>query len=158
MLIRRRIHLTAWLAIFVALVALALVALAGCVPQPIDPASPIATPLAAGATPNQPTLEVPVPSSVPPPQTNVPAATQAPRPSTSALAVADLAEQLGIASDAITVRSVEAVEWNDASLGCAKPGQMYAQVIPPGYRIVLEANGQSYEYHTGGGRVMRCKV
>ena len=63
--------------------------------------------------------------------------------------MADLAGQLGIAAEAITVRSVEAVEWPDASLGCPKPGMMYAQVITPGYRIVLEANGQSYEYHAG---------
>ncbi len=97
-----------------------------------------------------------MPSSTPPPQTTVPAATGAPRPSASALAVADLAGRLAIPADAITVRSVEQVEWNDASLGCAKPGQMYAQVITPGYRIVLEANGQSYEYHTGDGRVIRC--
>lgn len=98
-----------------------------------------------------------MPDSTPPPAATAPAAPRAPRPSASQLAVADLAGQLGIAAEAITVRSVEQVEWNDASLGCAKPGQMYAQVITPGYRIVLEANGQSHEYHTGGGRVIRCK-
>ena len=99
-----------------------------------------------------------MPSSTLLPQSTVPAATGAPRPSESALAAADLAGQLGIAADAFTVRSVERVEWNDASLGCGRPGQMYAQVITPGYRIVLEANGQSYEYHTGrSSTVIRCK-
>jgi len=98
-----------------------------------------------------------MPSSTVPPLATIPAATRTSRPTVSDLAVADLAGQLGIAAEAITVRSVEAVEWNDASLGCAKPGRMYAQVITPGYRIVLEANGQSYEYHTGGGStVVRC--
>jgi hypothetical protein len=71
--------------------------------------------------------------------------------------VADLAGQLDIAAEAITVRSVEAVEWPDSSLGCPGPGMMYAQVITPGYRIVLEANGQSYAYHTEGGTIVRCK-
>jgi len=98
-----------------------------------------------------------MPGSPPPPAATAPAAPQAPRPSASQLAVADLAGQLGIAAEAITVRSVEAVEWSDASLGCPRPGQMHAQVITPGYRIVLEANGQRYEYHSGGGRVIRCK-
>jgi hypothetical protein len=47
---------------------------------------------------------------------------------------------------------VEAREWSDASLGCPKPGQMYAQVITPGYLVVLEAGGQRLEYHTDAGR------
>ena len=139
------------------LLALALAALAACAPLPAVPVSPIATPPVASAVPSQPVLEEPMPSTTLPPQTTVPAATRAPRPSESDLAATDLAGQLGIAVDAITVRSVERVEWNDASLGCSRPGQMYAQVITPGYRIVLEAAGQSYEYHTGGGRVIRCK-
>jgi hypothetical protein len=71
-------------------------------------------------------------------------------------AVADLAQRLGIAPDAISVISIEPVEWPDASLGCAKPGMMYAQVVTPGYRIVLEAGGKTYEYHTGGGQVATC--
>jgi hypothetical protein len=72
-------------------------------------------------------------------------------------AVADLAAELAITVDAITIRSVLPVEWRDASLGCAGPGRMYAQVITPGYRIVLAAGGRSYEYHTGGGRIIRCR-
>ena len=155
MLIRRKKLQITWLASFLALASLA--ALAACAPQPAVPVSPIATPPVASAVPGQPILEEPMPSTTPPPQTTVPAATRTPRPTVSELAVADLAGQLGIAAEAITVRSVEAVEWSDASLGCPKPGMMYAQVITPGYRIVLEANGQSYEYHTGrSSTVVRC--
>ena len=97
-----------------------------------------------------------MPSATLPPQETTPVATRALRPTVGELAVADLAKQLGIATESITVRSVEAVEWSDASLGCPEPGMMYAQVITPGYRIVLEANGQSYEYHTGSGTIVRC--
>ena len=43
---------------------------------------------------------------------------------------------------------MEAVEWSDASLGCPQEGFMYAQVITPGYLIILEAQGEQYEYHT----------
>jgi hypothetical protein len=140
------------------LLALALVALAACAPLPAVPVSPIATPPVASAAPSQPVLEEPMPSTTLPPQETTPAATGALRPTAVGLAVADLAGQLDIAAEAITVRSVEAVEWPDASLGCPKPGMMYAQVITPGYRIVLEAGGQSYEYHAGrSGSGVRCK-
>jgi len=80
-----------------------------------------------------------------------------PNPDPQESAIADLAGRLSISTDAITVRSVEAVKWPDASLGCAKPGRMYAQVITPGYRIVLQAGGKSYEYHTGAGNVVLCQ-
>lgn len=73
-----------------------------------------------------------------------------------AQAVADLAGRLAIAPDAVQVRAVEAVEWPDASLGCPQPGMMYAQVITPGYRIVLEAAGKTYEYHSSHTYVVYC--
>ena len=64
------------------------------------------------------------------------------------LAKEDLARRLGISVSEISLISVEAVDWPDTSLGCPQPGMMYAQVITPGYLIVLEAKGQAYEYHT----------
>jgi hypothetical protein len=65
-----------------------------------------------------------------------------------ALAVADLATQLGVDEKGILVRSVEEVKWADASLGCPQPGMVYAQVITPGYRVLLESGAGTYEYHT----------
>lgn len=73
------------------------------------------------------------------------------------LAVADLAGRLGIAKSAVKVLLVEAVEWPDASLGCPQPGMMYGQVITPGYRIVLEAAGRSYDYRATADRVVLCE-
>jgi hypothetical protein len=136
---------------------LALAALAACAPLPALPVSPIATPPVASAVPSQPVLEEPMPSTTLTPQETTPAATGAPLPAAGKLAVADLAGQLGIAAEAITVYSLEAVEWPDASLGCPEPGMMYGQVVTPGYRIVLEANGRSYEYHTGSGTIVQCR-
>jgi hypothetical protein len=60
----------------------------------------------------------------------------------------DLAKQLGIDPATITVVSASGVEWNDSSLGCAKPGQNYLQVITPGFLIRLDVKGKGYEYHT----------
>ena len=42
--------------------------------------------------------------------------------------------------------SVEAVTWNDGSLGCAKPGEMYTQALVDGFRVVVEVNGREYDY------------
>ncbi len=63
------------------------------------------------------------------------------------LAVAELAQRLGVDTRRITVLGVEAVQWPDASLGLPEPGKVYAQVITPGYRIQLEVDGKVYELH-----------
>lgn len=75
-----------------------------------------------------------------------------------AAAVADLAKQTGLPADQITVDSVTAMEWPDTSLGCPQEGMMYAQVITPGYLIILRAQDQTYEYHTDQkSNVVLCK-
>lgn len=65
-----------------------------------------------------------------------------------AAAVADLSERTGLPISQIRLVSMEAMEWSDTSLGCPQEGFMYAQVVTPGYLIVLEAQSQQYEYHT----------
>jgi hypothetical protein len=60
----------------------------------------------------------------------------------------DLAKRLSLEVGQITVRSSEEVQWSDSSLGCPAPGFAYMQVITPGYKITLEADGGLYEYHT----------
>jgi len=69
----------------------------------------------------------------------------------------DLAQRLGVSVEEIEVQAVEAVEWPDASLGCPQPGMMYAQVITPGYRILLQVGGKTYEYHSDRKRVILCQ-
>jgi len=63
-------------------------------------------------------------------------------------ATADLVERTGVPAGEIKLVSLEEQQWSDASLGCPQEGYMYAQVITPGYLMVLEAQGQTYEYHT----------
>lgn len=67
-------------------------------------------------------------------------------------AVRDLARRLGVDPAQIRVVSAEEVTWPDGSIGCPKPGMMYPQVLTNGSRVVLEAQGQRYEYHAGGRR------
>lgn len=72
-----------------------------------------------------------------------------------------LADKLGIESELlINVVSVEEVEWPDSCLGISDPDVMCLQVITPGYRITLEANGRRYEYHTdeSGGQIKAVKI
>jgi len=70
----------------------------------------------------------------------------------------DLAQNKGIPKEGIQVVKVEAVEWSDASLGCPKAGFVYAQVITPGYRIILADGQRQYEYHTDRSRsVVLCE-
>jgi len=67
-----------------------------------------------------------------------------------------LADFLGISSGEVKVIEVEEVEWPDTSLGCPQPGMVYAQVIVPGWRVVMKAGGKIYEYHFGGGHGVLC--
>ncbi|MBI2863724.1 MAG: hypothetical protein HYX94_04090 [Chloroflexi bacterium] len=69
----------------------------------------------------------------------------------------DLAGRTGNPTDKLSLVSVEEVQWRDASLGCPEPGKFYAQVITPGYRIVLHDGARQYEYHSDrGGRIVLC--
>ncbi len=61
-----------------------------------------------------------------------------------------LSEQFDIPAESITVVSVEAVTWPNGGLGCPQEGMAYAEVMVEGSRITLEADGQTYTYHTAG--------
>jgi hypothetical protein len=64
-------------------------------------------------------------------------------------AVALVTEDLVVRTGAEPILvSAESVEWPDTSLGNPQPGMFYAQVITPGFKIILEAGGAQYEYHT----------
>ncbi|OGO40286.1 MAG: hypothetical protein A2Z04_05280 [Chloroflexi bacterium RBG_16_57_9] len=81
-----------------------------------------------------------------------------PSETASQAAQAELARRLNVSAEQIQVVSIESVEWPDASLGCPQPGQMYIQVITPGYKVTLSAAGQRYEVHTDlKGRAVMCR-
>lgn len=115
------------------------------------PVSPLATPM---STPTRGASPLPDPASSPiePPSEAVDQAVAAARDR--------LAEELGVAPDDLAVTVIEPVEWPDASLGCPKSGEVYAQVITPGYRIVLEVDDRDYELHTdqSARRIRICEL
>ncbi len=60
----------------------------------------------------------------------------------------DLARRAGLAAENIAVKEVQRVTWPDASLGCPRKGGLYAQVLTPGYRLLLSDGTTDFEYHT----------
>ena len=64
------------------------------------------------------------------------------------LAKAELAQRVAVSMDQITLVEATEVEWSNSSLDCPQPDMAYLQVITPGYRILLEASGTQYEYHS----------
>jgi len=70
---------------------------------------------------------------------------------------ADAARRSGQDPGRVRLVSVEAVDWPDTSLGCPEQGKFYAQVITPGYRVVVRAGSTDYEYHTDrAGNFVLC--
>lgn len=54
----------------------------------------------------------------------------------------------GIPADQFKVVSTEAVTWPNGCLGVVIPGVMCTDALVDGYRIILEANGEQFEFHT----------
>ncbi|TDD46690.1 hypothetical protein E1263_36015 [Kribbella antibiotica] len=67
-------------------------------------------------------------------------------------ATADLVKKLGVQAAGVKVVSAEEITWSDGSLGCPEEGMRYTQALINGMRIILEADGKKYEYHSGGSR------
>lgn len=62
------------------------------------------------------------------------------------LVIADLLGRLSAGAPDIELLRAVSVVWNDGSLGCPKPGEMYTQAPIQGYWIVLAALGSEYDY------------
>jgi hypothetical protein len=76
-------------------------------------------------------------------------------PDPEAVARQTVASTLGIDPTEARVISSEPVDFADASLDCPQPGAAYAQVITPGFRILVEANGRRFDVRVAGtgGRI-----
>jgi hypothetical protein len=72
--------------------------------------------------------------------------------------LADLEDRIGSPVTDVTVVSAEAKTWNDGSLGCPVPGQMYTQALVDGYQVILEIDGERYDYRIGSATDVRLCV
>ncbi len=69
----------------------------------------------------------------------------------------DLARRLNIDVQQITVEQIEEITWPDGALGCPEPGMAYITVLIPGYRLILAAQGNTYDYHVAAsGTFVLC--
>ena len=108
------------------------VLLAGCA----SGGSPMNSPSESPSPPAQSATSVPSsgPASVPPKRW--------------AAIISDLTTR-GVPTDAVALVSAESVTWNDGSLGCPKPGQMYTQALVPGLQVVVSVGSTRYDYRFG---------
>ncbi|MCX8025783.1 MAG: hypothetical protein N3A60_11320, partial [Thermanaerothrix sp.] len=118
-----------WLSLGLGIV---LLGLAACQPLALTPTPDVKTPLPHGlATPT---------SAVTPLE---PTALRA-----AAAAQSDLAARLGLPTEAVSIVHIEPAQWPDACLGLPAPDEACAEVLVEGFRVVLEAQGQTYTYRT----------
>ncbi|MGH2446837.1 MAG: hypothetical protein ACRDGD_12490 [Candidatus Limnocylindria bacterium] len=105
---------------------------------------------AESPSPSQPPVNIP---SVGPQSPSAPAVIGDPPPSGGDLdalvaeVMRDAEERTGVPASEIVVVSAEAVTWSDGSLGCPQPGQVYTQALVPGYRVILDVEGEELSYH-----------
>ncbi len=74
------------------------------------------------------------------------------------LALAEVANTTGIPVEELEVTATEAVEWPSSALGCPMPGQMYLDVITPGFRIEVQAGDERFDVGTNvdGSAIVVC--
>ena len=65
----------------------------------------------------------------------------------------DLAKRLKIDAADVKEHSVEDADFPDMALGTAEDGEMSGMMITRGWRIKLEAQGQTYEYRADKNQV-----
>ena len=65
----------------------------------------------------------------------------------------DLASRLFVSIDQVSLVKAGPVNWANLSLGCPQPGLVYAEVITPGYLVILRSAEKQYEYHAGKDQV-----
>lgn len=64
----------------------------------------------------------------------------------------DLAQRLDVNEKAIS-DATEDAEFPDMALGAGTSGEMSGQMITPGWRIRLQANGRSFEYRANKNQI-----
>jgi hypothetical protein len=104
----------------------------------------------------------PIETLIPPTQTTVLDPTPAAPPSGNAggggatgvnqplidQALAEVSATTGIPLEELEIVTTEAVEWPSSALGCPMPGQMYLDVITPGFRIEVRAGDELFDVGT----------
>ena len=51
-----------------------------------------------------------------------------------------------VSREQLMIVRAEPALWNDGSLGCAQPGNLYTQALVNGYWVIIKARGQEYDF------------
>jgi hypothetical protein len=62
--------------------------------------------------------------------------------------LSDAAKRTGADARDVQIIRTERKEWPNSGLGCPRPGEMYAQIITPGWLIEVRSGDRVLEYHT----------
>ena len=90
-------------------------------------------------------------------QAGTPVATAARPREVRRAVVSDAARRFRVAESAVVLVRAEQITWRDGSLGCPQPGQMYAQSLVRGFRVVATTAEGEFLYHTDAhGQVLVC--
>jgi hypothetical protein len=65
----------------------------------------------------------------------------------------DLAQRLGVSESDIESQAVDEADFPDTALGSSVADEMSGQMITPGWRIRLQADGQTFEYRANQHQV-----
>lgn len=66
--------------------------------------------------------------------------------------LSDAAKRTGTDARSVQVIRTERREWPNSGLGCPRPGEIYAQIITPGWLIEVRSGQQVLAYHTDAGQ------
>lgn len=71
--------------------------------------------------------------------------------------VADAARRFAVSENQVVLVDAERVTWSDGAMGCPEPGQMYTQMLVPGFRVSAKTSAGQMLYHTDSrGTVVNC--
>ncbi|HEU4780310.1 MAG TPA: hypothetical protein VFS58_10565 [Steroidobacteraceae bacterium] len=71
--------------------------------------------------------------------------------------VVDAARRFAVSENEVVLVNAERVTWSDGAMGCPLPGQMYTQMLVPGFRVSAKTSAGEMLYHTDSrGAVVNC--
>lgn len=74
------------------------------------------------------------------------------------LAQQRVAQTLDLPQSRVMLVEILPVTWDDTSLGCPQPGQVYSPATINGYRIVVTAGGQNFSFHSDSVALLACTL